>query len=169
MFPEDQPLEGFSPYTTHFLRLLLPMLTTSNVSSSFPNQNWAQPPLPGFTLVHPATCQIVRLDVPQVSQTKMPKLTTFSPVSHSVLGLHLPSSLSCYKIQIQRNNLRHHLHSLISYEYPLILLPKSFQILPPRHPQIHCLSSYKSPLNRCPTPFHSFPPYSDTHSLPSLP
>lgn len=111
----------------------------SNISSSLPKRNSAQTTLQPHIRSHlPAMCPLGSPTGISNRSSQMNYLFNHLPKFLVLVFLH---SLSCYQIQIQRNNLRLlHLHSLVSCcpKVPLILLPKSSQVLHPLHPLFHC-------------------------------
>lgn len=121
------------------------MLMASNISSLLPKQNSAQTTLQPHIRSHlPAMCPLASPTGISNRSSQMNYLFSHLP---QFLAFVFPHSLSCYQIQIQRNNLRLlRLHSLVSCcpKVPLILLPKSSQVLRPLYPLLHCL--VKSPL-----------------------
>lgn len=98
MLPQNQSLDVFSPYTTHFLRLL----SSSSWPHIYPHHSpIIQPRLSSMLPTHlssylPAMCP---LGGPTGIVNTSTKMTPFPTTAHRLPVLLLPHSLSCYQIQ----------------------------------------------------------------------
>ena len=115
VFPKDEPLYVFSPHSTYFLGLLLPMLMTPKISLSFPKfspDSSSRLPIH----IYPATCQthVPRMSHRYIKQKDRKELLSQpAPATCWHFSSHIPylvTKSKCRKIILLR------LHAFMNYE-----------------------------------------------------